>query len=285
MQSTLVVQVTSVCCFLGVTGLALLNNRAERVGQYPHPPVWSPAETSHRLATDDDRVEASQQMSYPDDADRQCLRRLRRLGVVATTGPCYEVDKVVDELTKGDYLFNKPAFANVGDTFPLRLILKTSEGQTVSFAGLPGFVEKVEQKPFAQSLEATLSGGDFLISPSAPQPRTATLSQPVEWEWNVKPTAAGNKTLTVEVAGNIIIGPEKHRVQIITLHKPIEIHVTMFQRVKSYATEANTFVVALAGLAGALTTLFMFAPKFRGFLKEELKLFRGVGVGPGSESS
>jgi hypothetical protein len=82
--------------------------------------------------------------------------------------------------------------------------------------------------------------------------------------------------LTVEVAANIMVGPEKHRVQLKMLYRPIEIKVTTFQWVKGFAAEVYGFLGALAGLATLLATLIAFVPKLRGFLKEEFNLFRGL---------
>jgi hypothetical protein len=137
---------------------------------------------------------------------------LLQLGIVIATGPCIDVGEIVDHLAKGSYSFNKPDFANVGEQFPLRLILKTADSQAEavakSFGSVPGKVETREGN-FAQSVEATLTGDDFEINPTGPIGRTATLSHPVEWEWKLKPTSAGTKTVTIEVAANIQVGPDK----------------------------------------------------------------------------
>ncbi len=202
-------------------------------------------------------------------AEQRCRDKLRQLGIISTSGPCPDVGDVVENLAKGTYLFNKPTVASVGDAFPIRLVLQTKDTQPVSLAGMPGEVQRREQWPFAQSLEATLTGDDFEIVPAVPQPRTATFTHPVEWEWKVKPTAAGTKTLTIEVAAFISIGADKHRVQITTLHEPIEIQVTMYQRLKAIAADASGLLVAAAAVVTPLGALFAFVPQFRKFVKRE----------------
>jgi len=126
----------------------------------------------------------------------ECRERLRQLGVIITAGPCTDVSDIVDHLAKGTYSFNNPETAYVGERFTLRLVLKTAELQDVrpSLTGLEG---KITEKPgqFAQSVEATLLGEDFEIKPAGAQLRTATLTKPVEWEWSLKPTSGGTKTV------------------------------------------------------------------------------------------
>jgi hypothetical protein len=204
-----------------------------------------------------------------------CRKRLRQLGVVIVTGPCTDVSEIVDNLAKGSYSFNKPSTANVGDRFPLRLILKTADSQDTasSFVGLPGMVEQ-HAGSFAQSVEASLTGDDFEISPTGPQARTATRSHPVEWEWKLKPTSTGTKTVTIEVAANIAVGSENHRVQINTLHESIIIQVSMLQRITAYLAEVNGLVVASAALATSLGILIGFVPTTRNFFKSEVARWR-----------
>jgi hypothetical protein len=203
----------------------------------------------------------------------ECRDRMRELGIVITSGPCTDVSDIVDHLAKGTYSFNKPTTAYVGESFTLRLILRTADFQDQdiarSFTGLPG---EVKQQPgqFAQSVEATLVGDDFEVKPAGPQPRTATLIKPVEWEWNLKPTSGGTKTVTIEVAANIQVGTDKHRVQINTLHELIIIQVSVLQRLKSYVADANGFVLAAAALATPLAALIGFVPKVRQFFKHQI---------------
>jgi hypothetical protein len=210
-------------------------------------------------------------------SENDCRDRLRQLGIVITAGPCTDITEIVDHLAKGTYSFNKPVTANMGEQFPLRLILKTADSQEQdiarSFGGLPGTVQQREGS-FAQSVEATLTGDDFEIEPAGPQARTATLSHPVEWEWKLKPTSAGTKIVTIEVAANIQVGSDKHRVQINTLHESIMIQVSMFQRLKAYIADANGFVLAATALATPVAALIGFVPKVRKFFKDELARLR-----------
>jgi hypothetical protein len=106
---------------------------------------------------------------------------------------CTDLDDVVRNLATGTYFFNHPKLVKVGEEFLLRLILQTQEDQASDFDGAPGPIESKEKRPFAQSLEATLSGQDFEISPSGPQARTATTAQPVEWNWKLTPASTGKK--------------------------------------------------------------------------------------------
>jgi len=124
---------------------------------------------------------------------------------------------------------------------------------------------------FAQSIEATLNGDDMQVEPAGPQERTATTAEPVEWEWKLTPQSGGDKTLTVEVAANIQVGPDKRRVQVRTLHEPITIRVSTFQQIKMYVAQVNGIVVAAATTITALAGIFGFVPPVRDFL---LKLFR-----------
>lgn len=210
------------------------------------------------------------------DDDTKCREDNLSLGVVSNSAsPCVEVGDVVDHLKHGTYTFNKPSTATLNEAFPIRLVLLTSDSQKADFDGLPGTVVVQGDRPFAQSIEATLSGDEFEISPAGPQARTATLSHPVEWEWKVKPTSAGTKSVTIDVAANILIGSDKNRVQITTLHESIEIQVTILQRLKAYVASVNGAIAAAAALGTSLAGLFGFVPKVRQFFKDHvLSLFR-----------
>ena len=205
-----------------------------------------------------------------DDQQQKCRAHNASLGIVTTdtSAPCIELGDVVANLKRGTFQFNKPNTAILEEAFPLRLVLLTGEGQSGDFKGLPGQVETRSDRPFAQSVEATLTGDDFEISPPGAQARTATLTQPVEWDWKVKPTSSGTKSITIDVAAIIQIGSDKNRVQITTLHESIEIQVTVFQRLKSYVASVSGTAAAITGLITALAGVIGFVPKIREFFKE-----------------
>ena len=205
--------------------------------------------------------------------DRQCRERMQKFGVVVANGPCADLGAIVDNLATGGYKFNKPSRANVGEAFDFRLIVQTAEDQAANFDGTQGPIVTRMGK-LAQSVDATLSGDGFEISPAGPQARTMTRSEPVEWDWKVTPTSPGTKTLNIEVAANIEVGPDKHRVQIKTLHETIEIQVTLFQRLKTYVADANGFVIAAAALVPSLAVLIGLVPKVRNFIREDVLRLR-----------
>jgi hypothetical protein len=203
-----------------------------------------------------------------------CRQRLMRRGVVVGNGPCTDLDEIVRNLATGTYSFNWPKIVNLGDEFTLRLILQTDERQAASFAGVSGAITRVEERPFAQSVEATLSGEDLGIYPNGPQARTATAAHAVEWNWKLTPTATGTKTITIEVAANIYMGADKQRVQIDSLRETIEIQVTIIQRIKAYLADASGVVVAVAALVTPLAAIFGFFPTARKFVVTEFSRFR-----------
>ncbi|WP_316216269.1 hypothetical protein [Bradyrhizobium sp. SZCCHNR3003] len=192
-----------------------------------------------------------------------CRQRMMRRGVVVGNGPCTDLDEIVRNLATGTYSFNRPKMVILGEDFVLRLILQTQESQTINFDGAPGSIRRVEHRPFAQSVEATLSGQDFEIFPNGPQPKTATAAQSVEWNWKLNPKAVGTKTLTIEVAVNIISGADKQRVQIDSLREEVEIQVTFTQRVKAYVADINGALVATAAVLTPVAAILGFFPAAR----------------------
>ena len=197
-----------------------------------------------------------------------CQEKNRRVGIVSS-GPCVNVGDIVDNLLEGQYNFNKPRTVYLEEPFKFRLILTTSDKQDAqdAFSGLPGEITK-KKGNFAQSIEATLRGDDLKIEPAGAQPRTATTSKPVEWDWTVTPQSGGRKTLTIEVAANIQVGPDKHRVQVTTLHEEVVIQVSAFQQLKSYVSQANGLVVAAAAAITPLAALIALVPKVRTFISD-----------------
>jgi hypothetical protein len=235
-------------------------------------------EASRKRATEQkEQAIESQPRLATTTQDDECRAHNAELGVVLTdpSASCIELGDVLKRLRRGTFKFNKPTAATLGESFPMRLVLLTSEGQTADFPSMPGSVETRELRPFAQFLEATLAGDDFEISPPGPQARTATLAQPVEWEWRVKPTSSGVKSLTIDVAANIQIGASKNRIQLTTLHETIDIQVTIFQRLKTYLAGANGVIAAVTAALTSLVGLVGFVPKVRQFFKDYvLTLFR-----------
>jgi hypothetical protein len=59
-----------------------------------------------------------------------------------------------------------------------------------------------------------------------------------------------------------------------TLHEPIVIQVTVFQRLKAYMASASGMVVAAAALVTPLAVLIGLIPKVRKFFKDELASYR-----------
>ena len=204
-----------------------------------------------------------------------CRERNRRRGVVSN-GPCIDVDAIVNDLEQGSYFFNDVKTAYVGVPFKLVLVLQTSPTQDVKqpFAGLSDPVTEVKGK-FARTVEATLHGDDLMIEPPGSRELTATASNAVKWEWKVTPQSDGKKTLNVEVVATILAGPDKHKVQIRTLSKDIEIQVSTFQQLKLYVAQANGFVVAAATVLPSLAALIGFVPKFRKFIGSAWRRVRG----------
>jgi hypothetical protein len=82
------------------------------------------------------------------------------------------------------------------------------------------------------------------------------------------------KTLTIEVAANILIGPDKQRVQIDTLRETIEIQVKIFQRIKAYLADANGAIIATAALVTPLAAILGFFPTVRKFIVTEFSKLR-----------
>jgi hypothetical protein len=204
-----------------------------------------------------------------------CSPRLRSLGIIsAPASACVDLGEIVEHLAKGTYLFKKPEVAILDERFPIRLTLLTQANQKVDMDDLPGSLVRRENRPFAQSVEATLSGDDLDISPSGPQSRTATFAAPVEWNWTVKPVAHGTKTLTIEVNATITAGSDKHRVQITTLRETIAIKVTMLQWFKAYVADVSGVVLAAAALVAPLGVLFGFVPTVRKFVGGLFSPFR-----------
>ena len=236
----------------------------------PSASTATPASNSDRAPAIDDKGDQSE----TDSKQQDCRANNAALGVVITDpkAPCVQLGEIIGKLRKGTFKFNKPNTATLEEHFPMRLVLLTAEGQAVTLAGLPGTVQ-TRERPFAQFLEATLTGDDFEINPAGPQARIATLSQPVEWEWRIKPIAPGTKSLTIDVAANIQIGSDKNRIQITTLHESVEIQVTIFQRIKSYLAGANGILAAVAAAVTSLAGLLSFFPKVRRFFMDYVVAF------------
>ena len=196
-------------------------------------------------------------------APLDCRAKMLMLGVISN-GPCVDVSDIVEHLATGTYSFNKPDSAYVDVPFHIALALKTTSKQDVSqvLEGLPGQVTERTGK-FAQSLEAQLHGDDMLVDPAGMLARTATMVEPVTWEWTVTPKAGGKKTLVIEVVANIQTGPDNHKVQIKTLREPIQIYVSGFQQMKAYLAEANGFLLALGAAIPALGAIVGLVPPIR----------------------
>jgi hypothetical protein len=189
------------------------------------------------------------------DADADCRRRLSEKGIVLPqNAACIDVDKIVRNLAKADFRFNKPAEAYVGEAFRVVLLLPTASGQDVQtpFKSTEGTIE-TRKAPYAQNMEATLRGdSDLKISPVGPQERVTTSLEPTTWEWAVVSEKAGDKTLVIEVNAQLVLGAERNRVQLRTIYEDIHVHVRWahwFSAIWGFINSAVGFAVSMATLA------------------------------------
>ena len=78
-----------------------------------------------------------------------------------------------------------------------------------------------------------------------------TTSAPVVWEWTVVPLRPGNKALVIDVAANLLVGPQKELVQLQTLSEEIRINVGMFRWLASTFSGPLGVAIGLAAMIAA----------------------------------
>jgi hypothetical protein len=183
---------------------------------------------------------------------------MRTRGVVlAPNTPCINIDTLVQNLSTTEYRFNKPEEAFVHEPFRVVLLLPTAPGQDLDgpFKATRGKVE-TRVAPYAQYMEARLHGDpDLKITPSGPQERTITSITPTTWEWSVTPEQAGNKTLIIEVNAQLVIGPDKSRVQLRTIYETIRVDVRFSHHLSSLWQSVRDFIASVYGILLGLGTI------------------------------
>lgn len=158
------------------------------------------------------------------------------------------------DLERGTYSYNNPSEVQLGDSFPLALILETNSAQQAAaqIERLPGPTVSREA-PFARSLVARIiEDSDLEVWPKEPQRRIATSAAPVRWDWSIKPKSAGEKALRIVVDAELLIpsGPPQ-TVQVRVFAPLVNVKVTPFQWMADFLTSFQGIAASLGAIAAA----------------------------------
>lgn len=107
---------------------------------------------------------------------------------------------------------------------------------------------------WANVMEASLAGGDFIIDPSVPLRKTLSPTEVGKWSWVITPKHPG-KNLLLSLAAKAIL-PENIAppYEVILLHKEIDVEVTLWWLFDHYFDKYWKWL--LAGLSGLITGIF-----------------------------
>lgn len=158
-------------------------------------------------------------------------------GSAATDTDTEVVDEILSQLTLGKVAFNTPRFINIEETVSIHVALSPSEGEAVLLERVEGPGEKVASDlQVGNNMEARLSGEGFKIVPVTRE-RQAVASGVTEWIWDVTPLRAGKHQLTLTIDALISVNGQTIPKTLRTFRKPIEVDVTVGQRLGGWLSE------------------------------------------------
>ncbi len=148
-------------------------------------------------------------------------------------------DEVLRSLESANIAFNAPDSLNIEDTARIQLLLSLQKSAAELKSQIEG-TGKVESAAIRVSdrMEAELSGSSFEITAITPKEQAVATEGEVEWNWEVKPKAAGRHQLHLTLTAILSIQGKDTRRTIRTFDKIIEIEVTSTQKIVGFFEKA-----------------------------------------------
>lgn len=201
-------------------------------------------EADRRVGEAEHRAELAQ--SRAEEAERRAEEAERRaeaepsVEVVPpepSTGSLDVVDEFLSRMDTANAVFNAPDSMQYQHTRIIELVLSPS----VTVADLRRELSDRADIDTATVLvsnrmKAELKGSGFRIDPLQPELQAVSSRQPTRWRWEVTPLEDGRKRLHVSLTAPIRIEGSDTSVEIKTLDRQIEVHVSTSQRVERFVS-------------------------------------------------
>jgi hypothetical protein len=152
------------------------------------------------------------------------------------------IDRALEALPLGSIAFNVSTAMTLNRSNDVHLLLSPSmsvedlQKQLVERLSRETKVEGIEIR-IAPRMEARLSGTNFSILALTPEVQPVTWKEPTEWQWEVRPTEAGNQALHLTLTAILQIEGKDSTRAIRTFDRDIQVQVTWPQRISGFATE------------------------------------------------
>ncbi|TIC83200.1 hypothetical protein [Crenobacter intestini] len=163
-------------------------------------------------------------------------------------------------LKKAAYAFNPPSPITVAKPITIYLLLEP-QGDAVKLADrirelAPQDASRIVrgEAKWASVMEASLSGRDFDIEPSAPVRKTLNPSERAMWSWVITPKHPGEKLPLTLTAKAILPSDFAPPYEVILLQREIDVQVTMWWLFDHYFDKYWKWL--LGGAAGLVTATF-----------------------------
>ena len=170
------------------------------------------------------------------------------------------IDEFFATLKKAAYAFNPPSPIKVAKPTTIYFLLEP-QGDALTLAERikelaprdASRIVKGETK-WASVMEASLSGSEFVIEPSAPTRKTLNPSERAMWSWVITPKHPGEKLPLMLTAKAILPSDFAPPYEVILLQREINVQVTMWWLFDHYFDKYWKWL--LGGAAGLVTALF-----------------------------
>jgi len=164
----------------------------------------------------------------------------------------------IDGAVKGSAGISAPASAKEGEPFfvylrvqadklaPLLQGLEAAHPENTTRLGKDGV-------GLTPKMVATVGGFGFEVTPKAAQPQAVSAIEATTWEWQVKPTESGLKTLTFKLAGTLTVEGKEVGHEFYVYNQPVQVTVSPTAFVTNHwQWLVTTLVVPIAGALWAL---------------------------------
>jgi hypothetical protein len=159
----------------------------------------------------------------------------REEGEESGNGDLYLIDKYLNEMAKGNIVFNVPdsiMHINQSNTIQLLLDITRPVEKLESMIKESGELESHQIK-ISETMEARLSGNGFQILAITPEQQLISARETTEWRWDIKAIEEGRQRLHLTLSAILNIDGSNRIRTIRTFDRIINVRVSLGKRISS----------------------------------------------------
>lgn len=155
------------------------------------------------------------------------------------------VDAVLEQMTVGNMVFNRPASMVRGEAKRVTLLISQSStiDELKAELGASAGAVREQQIRIAPLMQARLTGSAFAITPITPEEQPMSSSETTEWQWEIKPAEFGQLPLHLSVDMIVTIDGQERRRHLRSFEETIIVEVAWGPWIASFVWENIEWLV------------------------------------------